>query len=507
MPDVTVWILGDQLLQTHPAIERAKTKSGQGQVRVLMIESEQRLSRQPYQRKKLVLLLSAMRHYAQFWRQEGLQVDYRREPTFAQGLRSHVQEYTPGILLSMACSSYQGRMFQQRLDEWLGIKVEILPNSQFLVERYNPLATPEEGKRYVMEHFYRAMRRHFNVLIDEDQPVGGEWNYDQANRKRLPEEINPPKPIKFEPDEITLEVMEEVFELPGGIGSVDGFQYAVDHQDARAALNDFIENRLDRFGPYEDAMTKRSHIVFHSMISPYLNLGLLEPLPVIKKVEDLYHSRGVRIESAEGFIRQILGWREFMYWQYWRQMPGMLDQNAWEAEADLPDFFWHAETDLACLAYALQRAISTGYNHHIERLMLLSNFMLLTGVNPRSANDWFLSMYIDAFDWVMPPNVIGMGLNADGGLTSTKPYIASANYIHKMGDFCSSCTYDHKQRHGDKACPFNFLYWNFILKHENRLKANPRTSRNVLGLRYLDDENRKRVQADALEFMRKHVPT
>jgi deoxyribodipyrimidine photolyase-related protein len=241
-----------------------------------------------------------------------------------------------------------------------------------------------------------------------------------------------------------------------GLGSVEDLNFAVDHAGAERALDDFIATRLDLFVPYEDALTKRSHSVFHSMLTPYLNLDLLEPLARRRSVEDRYRSGQVRIESAEGFIRQVLGWREFMYWQYWRQMPGMLDLNAWEADWPIPEFFWNADTNLACLTYALKRAISTGYKHHVERLMVFSNFFMLNGCNPRTANDWFLSMYIDAYDWVMPPNVIGMGLNADGGLTSTKPSIASANYIDKMGDFCSGCRFDRNKRHGEHACPYNF---------------------------------------------------
>jgi len=200
-------------------------------------------------------------------------------------------------------------------------------------------------------------------------------------------------------------------------------------------------------------------------------------------------------------VRQILGWREFMAWQYWRQMPGMKEQNAWAATQPLPPFVWTGETDMACLQHAIRRAIHTGYNHHIERLMLLCNFFMLCGIDPRAVNDWFMALYIDAYEWVMPPNVIGMGLNADGGLTATKPYIASANYINKMGDHCRGCTFDHKKRHGEGACPFNFLYWNFILEHEERLRANPRTSRNLLGLRYLDNAERQAVRAAAAEFL------
>ena len=502
MSKVTVWILGDQLLQSHPAIEVALERNAADQLQILLIESKGRLQRQPYQRKKLVLLLSAMRHYAERLRLDGLAVDYRASSSFAAGLIDHVKELGSGKIVTMACSSYEGREFQMNLQEHLGLPVELIANTQFLAGRYNPIPSPEPDKRYVMEYFYRDMRGHFDVLMDDGEPAGGEWNYDEANRKRLPKEIEPPEPIRFGPDEITQAVMEEVSGYETGVGSVDDFEYAVNHEEAEKALEDFLNNRLGQFGPYEDALTKRSHAVFHSMLSPYLNLGLLESLSVINKVEDLYRSGAARIESAEGFIRQVLGWREFMYWQYWRQMPGMLDQNAWEADASVPEFFWDGETDLACLAHALNRVIHTGYNHHIERLMVISNFFMLAGVKPRAANAWFLSMYIDAYDWVMPPNVIGMGLNADGGLTATKPYIASANYINKMGDFCSDCTFDHKKRYGKNACPYNFLYWNFILKHEERLRANPRTARNVLSLRYLDEHDRELVQMEAQDFLR-----
>jgi deoxyribodipyrimidine photolyase-related protein len=204
---------------------------------------------------------------------------------------------------------------------------------------------------------------------------------------------------------------------------------------------------------------------------------------------------------VEGFIRQVAGWREYVYWQYWRLMPGLVEANAWQANRPLPDFFWDGNTDMSCLQSTITRAINTGYNHHIERLMLLCNFCLLAGVRPALVNDWFLSHYIDAYDWVMVPNVIGMGLNADGGLVATKPYIASANYINRMSDYCRQCRYHRKERTGPNACPFNFLYWNFLLVHEDRLRANPRMGRNVLGLRYLDEGERYLVRRQAASFL------
>jgi deoxyribodipyrimidine photolyase-related protein len=494
----TVWILGDQLLETHPALALVEDKAT---VRVLLIESRGRMGKLPYQRKKLVLLVSAMRHYAEDLRRQGFAVDLIRAESFEIGLRRHVAQYKTAQLLTMAAASYHGRLFQARLEERLGITVKILPNTQFLIGRYNPIPDPEPDKRYVMEGFYRDMRRHFDLLMEGGEPAGGRWNFDAENRKKLPKSVEPPPPISFTPDAITQEVMAEVAAIPGGVGMVEGFDYAVTRAAALSALRDFLDHRLALFGDYEDALTRRSHVVYHSLLSPYLNLGLLEPLEVATAVQEAYRAGKAPINAAEGFVRQVIGWREFMAWQYWRQMPGMQDLNAWEAARALPRFVWTGETEMACLAFAIKRALDTGYNHHIERLMLLSNFFLLAGINPRLVNDWFLALYIDAYEWVMPPNVIGMGLNADDGLTATKPYIASANYINKMGDHCAGCRLDPKKRLGEDACPFNFLYWNFILAHEERLRANPRTSRNVWGLRHLDSAEREQIRRQAASFL------
>ena len=495
-----VWILGDQLLHNHPALTAATDAAGRENVRVLLIESAARLRHRPYQRKKLVLLLSAMRHYAQTLRGEGYAVEYVRAESFGDGLAEAVARHQPQKLWTMASASYGGRRGQERLADRLGVAVELLPNTQFLTGRYNPIPAPEAEKRYVMESFYRAMRQEFGLLMESDEPAGGRWNFDAENRKPLPADVQPPQPRSFPPDELTRQVMAEVADLPG-VGGVEGFAYAVTRDDALAALDDFLENRLPHFGVYEDALTSRSHALYHSLLSPYLNIGLLEPLEVAQAAERVYRDGGAPLNSAEGFVRQVVGWREFMYWQYWRQMPGMTAQNAWGATRPLPPFIWNGETEMACLSHAIRRALETGYNHHIERLMVLSNFFMLAGMDPRAVNDWFLSLYIDAYEWVMPPNVIGMALNADDGLTATKPYIASANYIHKMGDLCAGCRFNPKTRTGDDACPFNFLYWNFILTHEARLRANHRTARQAANLRHLDADERAAVREQAGAFL------
>lgn len=498
---VSVWILGDQLLAKHPALQAAEAKYGRENIRIVLIQSDNQIQKMAYQRQKLVLLYSAMQHYAQELRTAGYIVDYIHAESYTAGLQEHIQTQQSEHIFTMASASYHGRLHQQNeLEQQLGIPVNTLPNSQFLVGRYNPIPQPETDKRYVMEYFYRDMRRHFDILMDGDDPAGGEWNYDKENRKPLPKDNQPPADLYFEPDELTQEVMSKVANQ-NGIGSVEGFGYAVTREQALKVLDHFLETRLVDFGPYEDALTKRSHSLYHSMLSPYLNIGLLEPLEIVHVAEEKYRAGHAPINSVEGFIRQILGWREFIYWQYWRQMPEIMDKNAWQAQRPLPEFFWSAETKMACLQHALSRAIDTGYNHHIERLMIISNFCMLAGIHPRLVNDWFLALYIDAYDWVMPPNVLGMSLNADDGLTATKPYIASANYINKMGDMCGDCHFDHKLRHGEGACPFNYLYWNFILQHEKRLRENPRLGRNVLGLRHLDENERTAVQKQAQQFL------
>jgi len=501
MNKISVWILGDQLLDQHPALAAASKETQVEEVKVVLIESAERIRQRPYQRKKLVLLLSAMRHYAQELRDRGYEVDYIHAETFANGLQRHVDQHKPDKLLTMAAASYQGRGMQDALQDRLGVNVDLLPNVQFLIGHHDPYPEPDPEKRYVMENFYRALRKHFVVLMEDENPVGGQWNFDKDNRKKLPKEAKPPSDISFPPDRITLRVMGEIAELQNHVGSVDGFDYAVTREQALEAFQYFLEHKLIDFGPYEDAMTGRSHSLYHSVLSPYLNIGLLEPMELIRDVEKAYIKGRAPINSVEGFIRQILGWREFMYWQYWRLMPGMMDMNVWEARCSVPDFCWTGETDMACLAHVIRRALDTGYNHHIERLMILSNFFLLTGIEPKAVNEWFLSVYVDAYDWVMPPNAIGMGLNADGGLIATKPYIASANYINRMGDFCKECRYDHRERIGEMACPYNFLYWNFILQHEEQLRSNPRTSRSVLGLRHLSEGERSRVKHEAESFL------
>ena len=316
---ITVWILGDQLLHDHPALKLAEEQDERDQLVVLMIESESRTRRFPYQSKKLVLLFSAMRHYAERLRSSGYQVDYRISSTTTFAIKDHIQLHHPEALFMMAASEYSGREYQQNLETSLNIPVTMIPNSQFLVGRYNPYPEPQSGKRYVQEGFYRKMRQHFNLLMEANgEPRGGQWNFDKENRQKLPKSVQPALPISFEPDTITRKVMAEVDYKFQGVGDVGGFDLAVTHEDAQLAADDFCEHRLPDFGAYEDAMSSVYDTIYHSRLSPYLNIGLLEPLNLVKEAEKRFDNDQAPINSVEGFVRQLVGWREYMYWQYWR---------------------------------------------------------------------------------------------------------------------------------------------------------------------------------------------
>ena len=486
----------------HPALNLAKEQFGSAKINILLIESESRARRLPYQRKKLVLLFSAMRHYAARLRAAGLKVDYRVAPNTTVAIEEHLQENQPVEFWMMAASEFGGRNYQQSLESLFDIAIKILPNTQFLTGRFDPIPNPDASKRYVQEQFYRKMRQHYNLLMQNDgTPMGGTWNFDKSNRRSLPKGIQPPELKNFEPDATTLAVMKEVDRKYQGVGQVAGFELAVTHEQAWMAAQDFFDHRLSDFGAYEDAMSSAHDTVFHSRLSPYINIGLLDPLVLAKEAQKRYLEGQAPINSVEGFIRQLVGWREFIYWQYWRLMPEIVNSNFWQADRSLPEMFWNGNTSLNCLQHVIQRALQSGYTHHIERLMIISNFCLLAGIDPAAVNAWFLSAFVDAYEWVMYPNVFGMGLYADGGLIATKPYIASANYIHKMSDYCRSCVFDRKLRIGENACPFNYLYWNFILKHEELLRANPRMARSLLGLKHFDEQQRQQIKYSASQFL------
>ena len=311
--------------------------------------------------------------------------------------------------------------------------------------------------------------------MDGDQPAGGRWNFDAENRKPAASDLFMPEPLQFDPDDTTRDVLDLVGDrFADHFGDLEPFWFGVTSNHAEAALNRFLSEALPSFGDFQDAMLTDNRFLYHSVLSLYVNAGLLDPLEVCRRVEGEYSAGRVPINSAEGFIRQIIGWREYFRGIYWLRMPGYVDENFFEASRSLPEFYWTGDTDMACLSAAITQTKEEAYAHHIQRLMVTGNFAMLAGVDPRQVHEWYLMVYADAYEWVELPNTLGMSQFADGGLLGSKPYAASGNYINRMSDYCSGCRYDVKQKTGEGACPFNPLYWDFLARNEDKLRRNPR---------------------------------
>ncbi|MCS7056174.1 MAG: cryptochrome/photolyase family protein [Thermoflexales bacterium] len=501
----TVWISGDQLSPRWPEW-LAQKGLNPGNTRLLFIESAAKIRSRPWHKHKLILVLSAMRHFAEAMRRDGWTVDYRKAATFEAGLRAHVAAHAPKHVVVMQPNTWQGRTFVERL------RATDVPIAQLsILESRFFLAKPEDlgaSRSPLMETFYRKMRRRTGYLMDGDRPVGGKWNFDDENRHPPPRAwrvaraaLQFPVAPTFPPDAMTREVIAEVAQVETAWGALDGFALPVTRADALAYFADFIAHRLPNFGPYEDAMVSGQPLLFHSMLSPLINIGLLERDELCAAAERAYREGRAPLNSVEGFIRQLIGWREFVYACYWREMPELREMNALGAMRPLPKFYWDGQTDMACLRECVQGVWERGYTHHIQRLMVLSNFALIAGVRPQEVNEWFFATYADAYDWVVTPNVVGMGTYGDGGIVGTKPYAASANYIHKMSTYCEGCRYDPKQRVGERACPFNALYWDFVARHADVLGANPRTSMPVMALRRMSTDEVKAIRAQAARFL------
>jgi deoxyribodipyrimidine photolyase-related protein len=465
---IGIWILGDQLSLRHSALQSSLNQ--QHRTEVILIEALDLVRQRPYHRQKLVLVWSAMRHFAMSLRQQGWSVTYQESEDFASALTTWIQDRQIQELCLMTPADRPLCDWLHRFE--LTIPLRFYSNSQFLwsPEDFSSWAKPYRQLR--MEYFYRESRQRFDVLMADGQPVGGQWNFDRDNRRPPSQGLHPPAPLWFEPDSLTKSVISKVQGLSLDLfGELLPFRWAVTRQQALAVLDDFLSHRLAYFGPYQDAMLADEPVLWHSLLSPYLNLGLLGPLEVIRTIEQQYYQHQLPLASVEGCIRQILGWREYLYGLYHYFEPDYTQLNWFDHQRPLPTFFWTTETDLFCLRTTLQQVAQTGYAHHIQRLMILANFALIAGLNPQAVEDWFHATFIDAYDWVMQTNVIGMGLFADGGRLASKPYAASANYINRMSNYCAQCVYDPKQRTGDRACPFNFLYWDFLDRHRERLAS------------------------------------
>lgn len=469
---IGIWILGDRL--TTEQLSLQNNQDHKEQTSVILIESNNYVRQRPYHRQKLVLVWSAMRHFAQELEADNWQVTYEIATDFATPLTKWIQEQQITELQITTPCDRPLLKYIQSLD--LNCNLTFLPDRHFLWSGEEFVTWTKSRKRMLMEDFYRASRKRFNVLMEGQKPTGGQWNYDQQNRKPPKKNLQTPEPLIFEPDEITQEVVDWVNQSQfSTYGKVEPFTWGVTKAQAEQVLDHFIEHCLSQFGTYQDAMVTGEYTMWHSLISPYLNLGLLEPRSVIAAIERAYQQQELPLNSVEGFIRQVMGWREYMHGIYFAQQEKYdeyTESNWFEHYRPLPAFYWDAsKTNMNCLRQTLTQVEETAYGHHIQRLMVLNNFALIAGVNPQELENWFHSAFIDAHDWVMQTNVLGMGQFADGGLLASKPYAASANYINKMSNYCGDCQYNQSDRTGANACPFNFFYWDFLQRHGDRLKS------------------------------------
>jgi len=475
--DDVPFVLGTQLNEDVGPLARADDGST-----VLMVEAHGFARRKPYHAQKLTLVFSAMRRFRDRLVDEGYDVRYIEAESFGEALSRFFGANPDATLVMMRSPSHGSAERMRELVDGAGGELRAVENEAFVSTRdaFDGWAESTDSDAFRHESFYRWMRRETGVLMDGDEPEGGDWNYDDENREYPPDGWESPDEPRIEHGEVfaeTADWVDEEFETWGEIPDADdgGMPWPVTREQALHALSVFVSERLVGFGPYQDAMVSDDWSVSHSLLGSSLNLGLLHPTEVIERTEEAYHEDDAPINSAEGAIRQVLGWREFMRHVYRRSMPGLATANQLGAESDLPDAYWTGETEMECLRSTVEDVRERGYSHHIQRLMVLANFATLWGVVPEELNRWFHATYVDAYHWVTTPNVVEMGMYGDG-VFATKPYVSSANYIDGMSDYCGSCPYYKTKDTGDGACPFNALYWDFLDRNEDELRSNHRMS-------------------------------
>ncbi|QYU66009.1 cryptochrome/photolyase family protein [Leptolyngbya sp. 15MV] len=498
-------VLGDQCSDGLSALEGLDPARDV----VLMAEVRAECTYVRHHKQKIALVLSAMRHFAERLRGRGIRVAY---VAFDDRDNTHT---LAGEVARAAARAKAKRIVATHPGEWrvledmkgwgraTGLPIEIREDTRFLctLDRFRRWAG--DRKQLRMEFFYREMRRETGLLMNApDEPAGGQWNFDHDNRASLPRGTRPPAPRRFPPDAITRDVIALVDrEFADHFGTLGAFAWPVTPEQAREALDDFIAHRLPRFGDYQDAMAEGEPTLFHAVIAAAMNVGILDARTCCEAAEQAYREGDAPLNAVEGFIRQILGWREYVRGLYWARMPAYRETNALGATRPLPWFYWSAETEMACLRAAITQTRDLAYAHHIQRLMVTGNFALLAGLDPVAVNEWYMIVYADAYEWVELPNTHGMALFADGGVMASKPYAASGAYINRMSDHCRGCAFDVKQPTGPRACPFNFLYWDFIARHAERFARNPRMAMPLRTLAKMDGRKVQAMRADAARFL------
>jgi deoxyribodipyrimidine photolyase-related protein len=497
-------VLGDQLSRGLASL--ADLDPARDVVLMVEVADEARYVR--HHKQKIVFLLSAMRHFAEALQAEGVRVDYVRldDPGNTHGFSGEVARavarHAPERLVLTEPGEWRVAQMMRGWQGALPCPVEIRPDDRFLCSIKDFAALTAAGKTGRMEYFYREMRRRTGLLMAGAKPVGGAWNLDRENRKPMPRGTRPPRRLRFAPNAVTQQVMALVAaRFPDHFGDIEPFGWAVTREGALQALAHFLDDCLPQFGDYQDAMKAGEDFLYHGLISPYLNAGLLTADEVCRAAEARWQAGAAPLNAVEGFIRQILGWREYVRGIYWTRMPGYAATNHLEGTRDLPALYWTGRTKMRCLAECVGTTQRHAYAHHIQRLMVLGNFALLAGVEPAQLEAWFLAVYADAYEWVELPNVHGMVLHADGGVLGSKPYAASGAYINRMSDYCRGCAYDPGKRLGDGACPFNAMYWAFLDRHEGTLGRNMRMAHPYRMLRAMPEEERAACVRAAGEFL------
>ena len=497
-------ILGDQLT---PDISSLRDADKSNDI-ILLCEVFDEAVYVKHHQKKIAFLFSAMRHFAVKLSESGWHVDYVRldqkgnSHSFSGEVARAVARHEPQGVIVTCPSEWRVLEEMRNWETTLPCAVELRDDDRFYCTLDEFASWAEGRKQLRMDYFYRELRRKTGILMSENEPIGGQWNYDAENRGRAPDDLEVPKHTSFAPDDITNEVLHLVENWFGAhFGTLRPFEFAVTHEQAAYVLDRFIAERLPLFGTYQDAMVEGEAFMFHAHIGLYLNCGLLSPQQAIIAAENAYHAGAAPLNATEGFIRQILGWREFVRGLYWLKMPDYADQNALEAHRPLPAFFWTADTKMNCLKQCVSETRDHAYAHHIQRLMVLGNFALLAGLSPKDVNEWFMIVYADAYEWVELPNVSGMALYADGGVLASKPYASGGAYIERMSNYCRSCHYNVKQKTGEQACPFNYLYWDFLIRHQDRLSNNARMGMMYRTLSKMTDEKRATILADSQRFL------
>ena len=495
-------VLGDQLNRDASAFDGFDP----AQDRLWMAEVAEESTHVRSGLPRTALFLSAMRHYAAERRAEGLPLDYATlddgHATLADALRDAVRRYRPQGLVLTAPGDWRVLQALRGVAAAEGLPLDLRDDRHFYATVRDFAAHAKGRKQLRMEYFYREMRRRHRVLMDGDEPAGGEWNFDAENRESFgkggPQDV--PAPVRFEPDAITREVIALVQRrFAGHPGRLESFAWPVTRAQALLALQAFIADRLPHFGRFQDAMWTDEPWLWHAHLASALNLKLLDPREVVDAAEAAWLEGRAPLPAVEGFIRQILGWREYVRGIYWTQMPGYAQRNALDAHEPLPAFYWTGDTPMQCLRQAIGQTLAHGYAHHIQRLMVTGLYALLHGVDPQEVHAWYLAVYVDAVEWVELPNTLGMSQYADGGVMASKPYVATGQYIARMSNYCQGCRFRPERRTGGDACPFTTLYWDFLARHEARLAKNPRMALQVKNLARLPPEERAAIAARAAQ--------